>query len=179
MAYSIAAIRKKANDILKDAHQKRIPIHLDEIAEYLEIDVLYEDLEDEMSGFLLVKNGLASAAINDNHHVNRQRFTLAHEIGHYCLHVDEQIDEDMFVDRLVFNRDKSASKGEIKNEIEANKFAAELLMPSQMLRNHIARLYSNKDLEDDETISALANDFKVSTTAMGYRLGGLGLVSTF
>jgi len=157
MAQSVASIRKKANAILKDTNQKNIPINLDTIAQYLEIDVLYEDLEDEMSGFLVSKGGFASAAINENHHVNRQRFTLAHEIGHFCLHVDESIDEDMFVDRLVFNRDTAASKGEVQVEIEANKFAAELLMPDQLLKNHIARYYSNKDLEDDKTVSELAN----------------------
>lgn len=179
MAYSIASIRKKANAILIETKQKSIPINLDVIAEYLSIDVLYEDLEDKMSGFLVVKDGFASAAINKNHHINRQRFTLAHEIGHFHLHIDENASEDMFVDRLVFNRDKTASKGEVQAEIEANKFAAELLMPEQLLKNHIARYYSSKDLEDDETISELANEFVVSTTAMGYRLGGLGLVSSF
>jgi Zn-dependent peptidase ImmA (M78 family) len=57
-------------------------------------------------------------------------------------------------------------------EIEANTFAAELLMPTDLL---VAALGGRSvDLEDDEAIASLAKRFRVSEAAMRFRLNSMG-----
>ena len=47
----------------------------------LRIRVEHEDLENDVSGFLVIKEGRSVIVLNKNHPLNRKRFTLAHEIG--------------------------------------------------------------------------------------------------
>jgi Zn-dependent peptidase ImmA (M78 family) len=62
----------------------------------------------------------------------RQRFTIGHELGHLTLHHGH----DLILERLVrLNfRDATSSTANDEEEIEANHFAAELLMPHDFLR---------------------------------------------
>jgi Zn-dependent peptidase ImmA (M78 family) len=57
-------------------------------------------------------------------------------------------------------------------EIEANTFAAELLMPADLLLGTLGG--RSIDLEDDEAVASLAKRFKVSEAAMRFRLSSLG-----
>ncbi|MFK5915547.1 MAG: ImmA/IrrE family metallo-endopeptidase [Woeseiaceae bacterium] len=177
MAYTNAHIHEIANNLLRQVTQDSFYIDINLIADFLNIETYDEDLEDEMSGFLVVKNKIPSIAINKRHHINRRRFTLAHEIGHFCLHVDENEDESVFMDKKVFHRNKDASKGVIRMEIEANKFAADLLMPRFLIEKAVSEKYEDIDLEDENEIESMASDFGVSTTALAYRLGSLGFIS--
>lgn len=83
----------------------------------------------------------------------RQRFTLAHEIGHWCLH---RRDREAFAHT-------SPSRG--RYEREANQFAAELLMPLQELRRTASQM----------AFTSLAAYFEVSLEAMAIRLRETGL----
>lgn len=74
-------------------------------------------------------------------------------------------------------RDKTSSMATDIEEIEANAFAAALLMPEKMIRDLINRLPASKRREPDDTATALADVFKVSTSAMNFRLINLGLTS--
>lgn len=108
---------------------------------------------------------------NDRHSKNRQRFTIAHELGHYLLHEQEKLHVDRrFQIQL---RDGNSSKGESEEEKEANLFAAELLMPVSFIRQDLAEV-EGLDLEDDATVSGLAEKYGVSTQAMTFRLAYLG-----
>lgn len=82
----------------------------------------------------------------------RQRFTIGHELGHLVLHEERVLWRD------------TTYLGD-PQEIEANQFAAELLMPGHMVRI-LARS------RDEAT---LARIFHVSPAAMSYRLMNLGL----
>ncbi len=65
----------------------------------------------------------------------RQRFTIAHELGHFFLH---RASSTVFVDAApIFFRDESSSNGSQREEIEANAFAAELLMPEDAIRQRL------------------------------------------
>jgi len=68
-------------------------------------------------------------------------------------------------------RNKKASLGIDPTEIEANRFAAELLMPQFLVVAEI----SDKpvDVDDDELVEQLASQFRVSKQAMGHRLNSL------
>lgn len=72
--------------------------------------------------------------INSLHHPHRQRFTIAHEIGHRVKHTREL---SSFEDKTFFRNGDSNLI-----EIQANKFAAELLMPSDAFSYHIEKISS-------------------------------------
>jgi predicted transcriptional regulator len=94
----------------------------------------------------------------------RRRFTIAHEIGHYVLHAAGATG-------AVFCRVTDAPEAPKQLiEREANRFAAELLMPEDLVRAESVRLSSD--------CAAMADLFQVSAPAMGWRLYNLGLATT-
>jgi len=68
-------------------------------------------------------------------------------------------------------RNAASSAGIDEIEIEANSFAAELLMPETFLARSL--LGQSFDIDDDGAVSALAKEYKVSIAAMRFRLGNL------
>lgn len=166
--------RKTINTlVLKELKKSKInqpPIVVEKIAKRLNLRVTFEPFDGDMSGCIVRSKDGATIGVNSLHPENRQRFTIAHEIGHFLLHKGEEV----IVDRnfRVNLRDNEASRAENPEEIEANYFAAALLMPEDMLH---ADLKGEKlDIEDDEPIQNLANRYKVSRQALTYRLVSLG-----
>ncbi len=153
---------KHASELLRDHGSIEAPVDVERLAKALGISVRYERLDKDVSGLLLVENGVAKVAINELHHLNRQRFTLAHEIGHVLLHAGS---DRVFVDRRFF-RNEWSSKGELREEIEANAFAAALLMPQSLVRQHLAADAGITDVD----VFRLATRFQVSEQAMTLRL---------
>jgi Zn-dependent peptidase ImmA (M78 family) len=135
--------------------------------------VVEEPNEDETSGFLFQAAGSPPIiGVNANHHPNRKRFTVGHELAHLLLHTKTGV----HVDRAVLKmRDARAKEGTDEEEIEANKFAAELLMPESFLRADIAEL-GQIYADDERAISELARRYGVSAQAMAIRLSSLNLV---
>lgn len=177
MPYSVAQIRKTANDILRESGIDQPFVDVYKIAEKLGAKIVEEDFDDDMSGLLLISDGIPTIAVNKKHSEVRMRFTIAHELGHLVLHRHEDDDEEnIFVDKKIFNRNAAASQGVYRQEIEANRFAAELLMPKQMLNRVIAKLSDEIDLSDDDVIGELAGEFKVSSQALAIRLSSLNII---
>lgn len=159
---------RRAAKLLREHAVTAPAVDVEALAEALDISVQYERLASDMSGVLLVENGSAKVAINESHHRNRQRFTLAHEIGHVLLHADE---DGLFVDRRFF-RNEWSSKGELREEIEANAFAASLLMPGRFIAQCIEAGTGITDLD----VFRLATRFEVSEQAMTLRLVKLAYI---
>lgn len=81
---------------------------------------------------------------------------------------------DLFIDQYkVHFRDQSSKTGEYTNEIEANAFAAAILMPKSMLLQQINE--HCLDITDDNDVKKLAEIFKVSSMAMTFRIANLNL----
>jgi Zn-dependent peptidase ImmA (M78 family) len=80
----------------------------------------------------------------------------------------------LFIDKSVYRRDDESSTGNDHQEVEANKFAAALLMPTELVRLEVQK--SRFDLDDEDAIAALARRFNVSTATMSFRLGNVGLL---
>lgn len=140
-----------------------IPVDPFHIAGRLGIKVLGAGLEPDVSG-MLVKEPSQDPVIyvNAADSENRQRFSCAHEIGHFILRATSRSDDSYgYIDR----RGPSASYGTNPAEIYANQFAAELLMPRENVRALASHL----------TDAALAVAFNVSVGAMKYRLQNLGI----
>ncbi len=161
-------IRKETKKFLKKHAVDHLPIDIFALIEQEGLKIIFEDMEDDHSGFLLVEKGKGTVAINSSHHANRQRFTGAHELGHYILHT-QGVDR-LFVDKA-FRRSAASSTGEDYIEIEANRFAAEILMPEALIKETVG----DRPLTDLD-IYQLSLDFEVSEQAMTLRLVNLRLI---
>jgi Zn-dependent peptidase ImmA (M78 family) len=103
--------------------------------------------------------------VNSSHHSNRQRFTVAHELGHLRYHEGEiHVDRKLQINR----RDAISSLAIDPDEIEANRFAAELLMPFRLIS--VDLMTRELDVEDDDQIRELAKKYQVSAQAMTHRI---------
>lgn len=169
-----AAIEQRAASILRESDTYRAPVPVDLIVAHLGLITQARALTDGVSGVLVFENEQGVIGCNALHAPVRQRFTLAHEIGHFVLHVKAQ-QPRLFIDKTVsFHRDDDSSTGNDNEEIEANVFAAALLMPEELVRAEIKRL--DLDLDDENEVDALAKRFNVSSAAMSYRLVNIGLL---
>lgn len=161
-------VEKRANDILKKLNIREAPIPVEEIADKLDIEVRYEPFEGDLSGLLYRDGEQVIIGVNSMQPPNRQRFTIAHELGHYLLH---EGNSSMFIDksyRINFRDTKSSFFN--REEMEANAFAAALLMPEKLIKR---ALKEGIDMEDCEEVNWLARQFKVSEQALNIRLSNL------
>lgn len=149
------------------------PIPIEVVAKREGLDIRLEPLETNLSGFLYREGARAVIGANSLQARVRQRFTVAHELGHYFLHEGERL----HVDRAAHFRLRSAlaSQGIDTSEIEANRFAAELLMPRAMVDADMKAAHA-LDVLDDEFLTKLSRKYGVSSQAMVLRLTNLGYV---
>lgn len=166
-------IQRLVEQLLNEHQISSPPIDVFSIAKTKGIDIIQGDLED-VSGILFREGNRIIIGVNQNHIETRKRFTVGHEIGHLILHGDEPLHVDkVFAVNL---RNHVSSEAVDLREIEANAFAAELLMPTDMIRQKIQVLPGILDYEKDAVIRKLAKEFKVSPQAMTIRLIRLGYI---
>jgi Zn-dependent peptidase ImmA (M78 family) len=154
------------------------PVDLDAIVQMLGIEVKDDPALEvkDVIGEISFHNECGHAVIKINPFQNtyrvRRRFTLAHEIAHYCLHssLDKQVFSD---DKKTMNR--MASYWD-KYESEANSFAAQLLMPKPLIFSEGKKLLTSRDMTKEEFTEEIAAIFGVSKQAMSYRLKNLGIL---
>ncbi|MGD0547214.1 MAG: ImmA/IrrE family metallo-endopeptidase [Terracidiphilus sp.] len=154
------------------------PVPVDRVATEEGLPIIEHALQGEVSGALISSNGVSAIAVNSAHHVKRRRFTIAHELAHYLL--DHKGDQDHIDWKFtVLRRDGKSSEANNTQEIEANSFAANLLMPREfLLRDLKLQTGSNGEIElSNDQLIALARKYQVSETAMNFRLINLGLIS--
>lgn len=120
-----------------------------------------------VSGLIARRGRYAIIGVNVSQARVRQRFTMAHEYGHYVLH--EDIAEHTDTVFKVNYRDRVSAEASDVDEIEANFFAACLLMP----RRFLDELDADQYIDDDDGVAYLANCFDVSRHAMSLRLANL------
>ena len=145
----IGVSRRIARDLLSKSNSNTYPIKIISVARF--VSDLYIDgveMEDEISGLQASYNGNFFIRYNSSHPIKRNRFTVAHELGHVLLGHTTPCSRQL--DGLTTNI-----------EIEANEFAAELLMPLALLKEAIKIHTSIKDL---------ARAFWVSEEAMSKRI---------
>jgi len=167
-------VEARAQKLLAHLGFDEIPVPVDRVAKSLGARLRYSPLDEELSGFIFIKDGTPIIGINSLHHPNRQRFTIAHEIGHLQLH-PEFITNTVHVDKQfaesVLKRDTSSAAGIERLEVEANQFAAALLMPGLILDRLLKQ--SPIDIEDGGVMEAWAKGFVVSRAALQYRIRNL------
>lgn len=143
-------------------HQVAAPVQTVSLARELGLEVYHvPSWPDDISGMIMKSEDQGGATgyaiyVNGRHHVNRRRFTTAHEIAHFVLH--ENLIGDGITDDAMYRSGLSSSI-----ETQANNYAADILMPW-----HLVNLATNQGMT---TIDQLARHFQVSKSAMSIRLG--------
>jgi Zn-dependent peptidase ImmA (M78 family) len=149
------------------------PVPVDRIAKGLGAQLRFSPLDEELSGMIYISGTTPIIGVNSLHHPNRQRFTIAHEIGHLELHRNlitgkVHVDKTFPIELSGLNRDATSALGAEPIEIQANRFASELLMPTAFL---VAALEGQPfDIDDEGPLEALARKFRVSRQALEYRI---------
>lgn len=147
-----------AQELLRKAEIYEAPVPIDQLAQNCGALVLMAEMSDGLSGLVFEVDEGAVIAVNSRHRRNRRRFSLGHELGHYLL--DHH-------DRFHIDVDDSDDPGfDWQVERLANQFAAEVLMPRELVSAHY------QEIQD---AFQLADRFQVSELAMGFRLVNLGL----
>ena len=124
--------RNRAFEV-RNAYKLEVPVDLYRLCEELGIRVLVGDLGDA-SGLILKERGEdATIYLNERDTSLRQRFTLAHELGHYFERIDANDDSYSFRDKAVMAEARSSKYGLM--EFYADEFAGELLMPEEEFRD--------------------------------------------
>lgn len=148
-----------------------VPINVEQIAVSIGAEIRRDDFDESLSGFAFQKHGSKFIGVNSSEGEQRQRFTIAHELGHLFLHKQSPVSYDT---GMMMLRDSHSSDGTDIKEIEANRFAAELLMPEESLRSDMAKAGHIDLVEDDDStkqfITKLAAKYNVSSRAMSIRL---------
>lgn len=158
------------NLIYKLAKEKSIctePLDIVNVAkEIFGIKVFFSDLDRTTSGFIERTSDM-NWAIHVNRWENplRQRFTIAHELGHLVMHRDI-LKSGSHSDQILY-RDEHNSQ----IEKEASEFAANLLMPQELFDK-----YLNEGLD---TIGQLSEKFQLSSSAVKYRAFKLKYISEY
>lgn len=133
-----------------------VTLDVEKLVQFIpDVKLEYTDMDSTLSGSLSKQDNIWLIRINKVHSRARQRFSIAHELGHFVYHKD---DEKEFVDTTFF-------RGLTSDNLEytANKFASELLMPEEQVRQLI-------DKENVRSVADLASRFGVSSAAMLYRV---------
>lgn len=146
----------------------QLPIDISKLCRKLGYLRVETEFDEGFSGAALIDGDKKIISINKGQHINRKRFTIAHEICHLRYHADTPL----HVDKNIFYRSDSNTSGDWR-EIEANRFAAAILMPRIHVLNQVQSL--SAFIGDDE-IEKLAQIFKVSSQAMCIRLKELGII---
>jgi len=165
--------RNKAAELIEQVGITAAPVSLELIAKHLKAEIHFEPFPGELSGMMhRMDDGTSVIGVNATHPRVRKRFTVAHEIAHLVLHTDEGMHFDESFP--ISFRNESSSLATDDREIEANQFAAALLMPEAFLKEDV-EMFDGTDYED--AVSELAKKYQVSIQAMSIRLGSLGLIA--
>lgn len=129
---------KRPSEILKEVTDCSIPIDLDMILEKLgviKIATSFDDLEKtigkkpgSISGLVISNEKDVGIYYKRDAELVKKRFTIAHELGHCCLH--ESLLRNNYIEMLCDDEEQILNS----EEKEANDFASQLLIPEEQLR---------------------------------------------
>ncbi len=154
-------------EIIKD-YLGELPVKLGAMAKNIGIKVRVSSLPVNCSGLIHKVDGGYEIKINRHESRQRQRFTLAHEISHFLLHksiIDNS--DDGIQDDVLYRSGESKSI-----EYEANRLAADLVMPKALVQQKLDHYSSSVS---DEFIEFLAREFGVSKAAMEIRMSTMSI----
>src|SRR4051812_17839691 len=126
-------IEKRANEVLRQHGLETIPVDPVVLANQLGIKVFNAKFSDDSLVGMIAKRGAdVTLLVNQSDPPARKRFTIAHELGHHFLHLMEDgefVDGEANLFRQGVPEDEGKLSPDHRREIQANMFAAALLMP--------------------------------------------------
>lgn len=171
-------VKKRAEDFCKDYGITEYPVEIVRVCNENGLKVFEEYLGGNVSGLIVVdekkwekydSNQFISVNLTDS--AVRRRFTIAHELAHFVLHKNES--------KLYAHRDLNNDQGTRSSiEQEANYFAANVLMPEELVKNRVEDLRSEVrgKIPAFVLVKEVADDFAVSESAAEVRLRQLGII---
>ena len=160
---------KLARAVVKQLPDTGAAVPVREIAEAVDIYEIREEPLEGIEGGLVTADdkSIGSILVNSKSDERRRRYTIGHELGHYLNpwhrpHTDEGFrcaSRDMVVDKF------DPGDRALQMEVEANQFAAELLMPSEWVAKFLRRQMG----VDIEHVLKLSDRFEVSRESAGRR----------
>lgn len=133
-------------------------------------DMLHINTDEEISGYVHVVDGKPEIVINGFQNKRRQRFTIAHELGHALIHW-EWLPGKVLPDSLVeisYRKELYSDDAENERERQADCFAAEFLAPIGDVVDYLDKI--REDVPDKEVqIGLIAQKFNISNPAAYYR----------
>lgn len=163
--------------IFKECHIETYPINVFRIARLLNFDIIYGKFKkDSVYGAMWDGSEEVSVGnkkskrfilLNADDSDERKAFTVAHELGHFFLHCN---DNQNFYERYHSNGSQSTQQRKIENE--ADFFAANLLLPEFVFMNYINL---HKNLSRRKLSSKICKDFMVEEETVSKRFEELGV----
>lgn len=145
---------------------KTLPLDIESFIKKQGIKIIWEDMDNDISGYIEKRGNDWIIGINKYHAPRRQRFTLAHEYAHFVFDKKLIEEERKHFDTILF-------RGKESNLMEqrANEFAANILMPQRLFEQFLE--------EGIRNLSDLADKFNVSPAAIRYRAYKLGYIKEY
>ncbi|WP_036536749.1 ImmA/IrrE family metallo-endopeptidase [Oceanobacter kriegii] len=141
--------------------QLEAPVKIGAVAKSLGLVVKKSTLSASVSGEIRNIDGTFVIKVNRHDTSERQRFTIAHEIGHFLLHRD--LIGDGIVDDVLYRSNLSNAM-----ETQANRIAADILMPGNLVRSCISNYAGEKK---EYALEKAAQELEVSVVALKIRVG--------
>ena len=158
-------------------YKASFPVQVGKLAEELGLTVVStHDLPHGMSGSIAKEGDQYFIYVNANQPLRRQRFTIAHEIGHFLKHKSylDQTDEILnptkkaILNRTNHGAGSANSDQERQREYAADKFAGDLLMPEVTFRDVWPKAQCLKDVADYFGVSEMAANVRAALLGLGY-----------
>lgn len=193
-------IRAFATEILHEIRYEAGPVNLPAVCKAMGLALKFSRkiVCDEDRSLILGFADFDRNSIEINSHDNefRERFTIGHEIGHFCLGHGNYLRSENVIERdLLINAEGDGNFNFTRLELQANLFASEMILPDQMFRSIVAADCKRLGMRDigfgyiyvddqpcnyqpyNELISDISQYFRVSQQATEIRLKRLGLVN--
>lgn len=166
---------RRAGEFLRQhlGHVLAPPIPVEVVAEASGALVVRTRLDEDLAGMLIRDGNRKVIAVAQDHAHVRQRYTIAHELGHLVMHPGRPLIAESAHAVRVDRRQNTPGFADQREEREANQFAAALLMPPAAVYEEWDRL--GNSAISRAIIETLARRFDVSSQAMQYRLINMGL----
>lgn len=171
--------------LLKDIHmdnRERYPLPVVQLLRQVGFDLFRTEFQNpQQSGLIAVDSALGEQntlfasgriiLVNRNDSTAHQRFTIAHELAHYIFDYDEQ-------NQLIYYKPYLTSETDDDVELRANRFAAELLMPTDDFKRYFYDLKSEQGdaFSLPNTVTELSRIFDAPPTAVQKRLYETGIL---
>lgn len=195
-----AEIRKVAQEALNLAQYDEGSVDLKKLCAKLDLELTFSKrrIHDLDGNPVLGSANFSNRSIEVNLHGNphRERFTIAHELGHFCLRHDHYLHSESLVEQDLFADAQTDRNFNLERlEYQANIFASELTLPDEHFRLVLTALRRQLGIYDkgfgyifvddqpcnynpyNQITSSLSDYFEISRHAIEIRLKRMGLVT--